>query len=46
MSWLWKALAGVSVCMVLNGAQAQTGPEAFAPAKTLAAFADEAALQA
>jgi hypothetical protein len=46
MSWLLKALAGVSVCMVLNAAQAQAGAEVFIPAKTLAPFADEAALQA
>ncbi|MDP2032387.1 MAG: beta-propeller domain-containing protein [Polaromonas sp.] len=46
MSWLLKALAGVSVCMLVNAAQAQAGAEAFLPAKNLAAFADEAALQA
>lgn len=46
MSWLLKALAGVSVCMLVNAAQAQAGAEAFVPAKNLAAFADEAALQA
>lgn len=46
MSWLLKALAGVSVCMLVNAAQAQAGAGAFMPAKSLAAFADEAALQA
>lgn len=46
MSWFLKALTGVSVCVVLNAAQAQFDAEAFKPAKTLAAFTDEAALQA
>ena len=46
MSWFLKALTGVSVCFVLNAAQAQAGDQAFMPAKTLTAFPDEAALQA
>ncbi|MGQ2979630.1 MAG: beta-propeller domain-containing protein [Polaromonas sp.] len=46
MSWLLKIVAGVTVCMVVNAAQAQAGAGAFMPAKTLDAFADEAALQA
>jgi len=46
MACFLKTLSGVLVCVALNAAQAQAGPEAFQPAKTLAAFSDEAALQA
>ncbi|MDO9115055.1 MAG: beta-propeller domain-containing protein [Polaromonas sp.] len=46
MSWLLKALAGVAMCGAGLVAQAQAQGEAFTPAGSLTAFADEAALQA